>query len=126
MPTLKEQVEDLQHKGEQVKARVAEIIEGLEDNPRIKRAGSGTLGNRTFTMSSRHLAASDDWTPAHHNFKYQHELLLKHLQDIPPQSILDYLADVTRRGKIRRSSKPGDTVRLHPDVIRQIRGVLET
>lgn len=119
MATIKQQIDELQRKGEQVKSQVAELVHGLEDNPRIKK-----LGKRAFFVNSRHLAESDNWTPAHHDFKYQHELILQRLRGMEPQSILDFLSKTVASGKIRRSS-PGDVVNLHPDVIRQIRSIIE-
>lgn len=119
MATLRQQIDELQRQGEQVKNQVMELIQGLEDNPRIHR-----MGKRAFFMNSRHLG-SDDWTPAHHDFKYQHELVLERLKGMEPQKILGFLGKAVASGKIRRSSSPGDVVKLHPDVIRQIRSIIE-
>ena len=94
-------------------------ILALPDNPRINR-----ITSQCFTINSKDLGSN--WSPEHHNFKKQYELIVKELQASKPANVFNKLHKIISEGKIVTSTTTGylrtnHTLNLHPDVVSHLR-----
>ena len=94
----------------------AQIV-ALPDNPRIKRMSRGA-----FTMSSKDL--DGNWSAEHHDFKKQYELIIGMIERSEPSRAVAIIRAAIEEGSIRPSKAPHNTLKLHPDVINHLKGLL--
>lgn len=111
----RQQIEKLK---KSLKKSLSEAIQNLPDNPRITRL-NGTAGPRAFTMSSRDL--NNVWSPFYHDFKAQYKKLVEIVDKASLETVGTVLTRIIEKGNHPES---GGTVKFHPDVIENLRGLL--
>lgn len=128
--TVLTQVNTIQREIKEATKRLAVLIDTLQamiaelpDNPRINR-----LSKNCFTIRSKDLG--NNWTPEHHDFKWQYNAIIVDLQNRGPMDAMSKLQAIIGSGKVHRPGSPvspayGNYVNLHPDVITNLRTLLE-
>lgn len=105
--TVAEQLDQL------VNNLVAAIL-ALPDNPRITR-----VSNNCFVLCSKDLG--NNWTPTHHDFKKQYQLIVDTIRRSHAIDAMDTLQRIINEGKIKDGT---NKVNLHPDVIEHLKTLL--
>ena len=95
-------------------------IEGLPDNPNITRLGNGNC----FTMSSSNLQSN--WSAKHYDFKSQYKSVSEELERVADsKDIIKRLKQIIKDEGVRvRSRETSYWVKLHPDVVEHLKGLL--
>jgi len=97
-------------------AALNELIAALPDNPRIHR-----MNDKCFTVSWKDLG--NNWTPEHHNFKWQYQAVIASIQRAKTVDAIATLRRIIAAGKVRYPSHE-QYVNLHPDVIANLQTLL--
>ena len=109
-------------------------IEGLPDNPNIKRLSpNGFIANfsdvsasGTMERDGKKVHVASNWSPEHHDFKTQYRHLSEMVQKNPERAI-HIVHEAVMRETIRVGQ--GDsrfTINLHPQVVSHLRGFLKS
>ena len=108
---------------------IAKIRKGLQEailacpGP-SKAAGIKTLGPRCATISSSKLLMGS-WSADTYIFSVQYEALAELVNKGDPATIIDRLSEALDKGKVRRDFNPGNSLVLHPEVIANVRKMME-
>jgi hypothetical protein len=110
--TLKAETQRHTEEVARIRGRLQAQLNALPDNPRITR-----LASSCFTMSSSNLGSS--WAPQYHDFKVQYQALI---------TLCDKAHDIRRSLitvlRAKSLKQPHGLLRLHPDVIKNVRHIL--
>lgn len=87
-----------------------------------KESGIKTLGSRCASVSSSKLF-NNVWSAESYIFPVQYEALVEIVETGEPQTIVERLTKALEEGKVRRRDQ--HTVNLHPEVIRNVKKMLE-
>jgi hypothetical protein len=108
---------------EKIQALFADLkaeITSLPDNPRITRLGGGNC----FAMKASDLQGN--WSAKHHDFKSQYESVAEELERVADsKDIIKRLRTIIKDEGVRvRSKETSYWVKLHPDVVEHLKGLL--
>lgn len=112
---IQEQTKRVSRNAGRIKAMIMAKLESLPDNPRINR-----LNSNCFTIMSSDLG--DNWTPAHHDFKKQYQLIYDKLKAVNVFRVLPFLNVLIKTGKLKVSEHY--TQKLHPDVQKHLQSLI--
>lgn len=103
--------------GRRVKKDLIAKIIALPDNPRIQRLGDTP---KCFVVMFSDLG--DNWTPAHHDFKYQYKLLAKELSRRSVERAWLFLKKAVWQGHFIESGAVNGQGKLnfHADVLKYL------
>jgi hypothetical protein len=88
----------------------------LPDNHRIKRMAP----RNCFAMRSSNL--NENWSPEHHDFRKQYELLIELVEATSPDRAVHVIREAVDTGRIRPNRM--FTLNLHPDVVLHLKTLL--
>jgi len=103
----------------------------LPDNPVITRLGDPKKGPRCYTIQFSDIG--DNWTPKFHDFKLQHQIIIRLIAKAPSiEKLYDLVGLLVTNGMIPDRSEGSSIVtkgpfkgkrgyKLHPDVVKQLR-----
>ena len=103
----------------QIKADLSQLADSIRDlppNPNVEH-----LGNNCFSIKLNEIAKYDKWSPDFHNFEYQYNYIATLIEDFP---IDEVLAKLDRIIKTERSFWKGNTIMFHPDVIQNLKSII--
>lgn len=105
-------------------ARVQLEIKNLPENPNITR-----ISKNIFTINSSQLR-NESWSPFHYDFKQQYEKIAEVIESIPVEQLQDELNNIIKTEKLVITSsfmgvKCSETIVFHPDVLTNIKNLLE-
>ncbi len=92
------------------------MIAALPDNPRVSR-----INDKAFVIRKSDLG--DNWTPEHHDFKWQYRAIIAAIQRAKAVDAIAALRKIIAAGKVRYSDCQ-EFVHLHPDVIANLQTLL--
>ena len=95
---------------------VAEIRQ-LPDNPRINRASTNP---NCFTMNMSDVGTGP-WSAEYHDFKAQHKMVADAVEACASAVAISRLRKIVRDGKVATAGDVKRPLKLHPDVVRQLR-----
>ena len=100
-----------------IREELSGLIESLPDNPNIKR-----INDRCFVISSKHLSPDLKLSPQYYDFKAQYREIISEINKTQFINTLKVLNEILHRGTIKKTNY---TFYLHPEVIKNIRGIME-
>jgi hypothetical protein len=100
----------------EMKLELQDRIRNLPQNPRIT-PGPDKLA---FTISLSDL--DGNFSPSYHNFKVTYDMLIDFIDNLRLESIMPNLEEIVKKGYFVHLGKKE---LLQPDVIEQLRGILE-
>lgn len=100
-----------------IKNQIKESISSLPDNNKINR-----ISKQGFTINY-HSLFETNLSPSFYDFKYQYEKINEFIEIISPFDIIDKLQKAVVDKHIRIKNLQ---VKLHPEVIKNIQGLLDT
>jgi hypothetical protein len=115
--SIDQEVQRHQKTMEVLKDELKRRIRELPDNPRVTR-----IAHHCIIPVFKDLG--NNWSVEHHDFKRQHEILIAAIDAARPDRCLEVLRNAVKDGSIRCGNEHGNTVRLHPDVIKAVCGLL--
>lgn len=92
------------------------MIAELPDNPRIHR-----MNDKCFVVSKSNLG--DNWTPEHHDFKWQYRAVIASIQRAKAVDAITTLRNIIAAGKVRYPDCQ-QYVTLHADVVANLKTLL--
>lgn len=95
-------------------------IKDLPDNPRITRSKGSTGSLRGFTISSKDVGLN--WGVVYHDFKSMYEKIAEELDKGDPAKVVEKLQDIITAKVIRDRNV---SVHLHPDIVNNLKRLLE-
>lgn len=119
--SIKQDIQSIQVKIDELKEKIREKIKSLPENTRIKKISSNIC-----IVKSSDLGAC--WSPEYHMFSKQYELILQQLEEKSLEKILSKLRTMINSGHVvakdqiynsRKYSQP-----LHPQVIEYLKEIL--
>ena len=121
MKTTNELASEVDRHAKTMKGIIDELmvcILSLPDNHRIRRFHGNP---HAFVMSFKDLG--DNYSPEHHDFKKQYELVVAELDKVQPYNIMRRPLTIIGEGKIQVGSSRTYCVNLHPDVLGHLKKV---
>jgi hypothetical protein len=97
-----------------IRKAIADKILALPDNPDIQRHGE-----RCFTMSASNLKKS--WSYEYHDFKLQYQMIATVMAEIPIENTIEWFREIIKTNTLKYKQT---TVKLNPEVIKYIKGIL--
>ena len=95
-----------------IKLGISQMIADLPDNPDITR-----IGPQVFSISVSKTSISMGWSPETYDFRAQYKALSELVEKARPENVVSVLTRTLDEGRI-------GTIRLHPQVIGYIRGMI--
>lgn len=95
---------------------LADSIRELPPNPNVEH-----LGNNCFLIKSSQLAKYDKWSPDFHDFQSQYNYIAELIDQFPINEVLDKLDRIIKTG---RSFWKGNTIIFHPEVIENLKTLI--
>lgn len=102
-----------------IKNELKARLEALPDNSNIKRVSRSPS---CFIVSSSQLTKYDNWTPFFHDHKAQYQFVIDVIERSQIETIIKKIESIIEKGSYRKPNQ--DTVKFHPEVIKQLKGIL--
>lgn len=116
-PTLSEELDRAQRRLDEILRRIAERVEALPDNPRVRRVSANA-----FTLSASDLGSN--WSPFYHDFKAQYRAVADAIRGGNVATSTARLRAIISSRSVGNSA--GRFARtLHPEVVAHLKRLLD-
>lgn len=110
--TSAQDIRELVNKIDAIKTEIGNEIQRLPDNPDIT-----LLGKNCFTISTSKMAMDLSLSPETYDFRMQYKALAELVGRCLPENVMTVLNQTLNAGRI-------GMIRLHPQVIAHVRGIM--
>jgi hypothetical protein len=116
---IKSTIEEQDLKVTEIKNALKTKIEALPDSPHVKRLSSSPT---CFAGCSSQLFKHDNWTPFFHDHQAQYQFVIDLIERTPLENIISKIEHIVEKKSFRKPNQ--DTVKFHPEVVKQLKGIL--
>lgn len=99
-----------------IKQAIKKAILDLPANPNINRISDNP---KCFTISSKTLFSSGNWSVFHHDFQAQYKKIVEMIENSRAENVITNLQNVILNGYILN-----DRAKLHPSVIANLKTIM--
>jgi hypothetical protein len=102
-----------------LKEEVADNLKTLPENPDIK-----VINKQCYTIKSSMLSKDLCLDPSYYRFSVQYEALANMIITSKAENVFRKLEESLATGWVSNSSEHSKKIRLHPEVIKNVRGIM--